>query len=131
MRQHHRFQPSIGMVGPAVVAAGEFVRVAFLGRDHHCAAVGALVVDHAHRGVLVRREKRGQPAETVLERHARIDAEPVGHRAIAGPELDVLLGRAFESDLDGALLLLVSDAGAYIAGTTVVVDGGQMVALRA
>jgi NAD(P)-dependent dehydrogenase (short-subunit alcohol dehydrogenase family) len=28
------------------------------------------------------------------------------------------------------LLLLVSDAGRYIAGTTIVVDGGQMVALR-
>lgn len=35
-----------------------------------------------------------------------------------------------ESDLDGALLLLVSDAGRFIAGTTLVVDGGQMVALR-
>jgi NAD(P)-dependent dehydrogenase (short-subunit alcohol dehydrogenase family) len=35
-----------------------------------------------------------------------------------------------ERDLDGALLLLVSDAGRFIAGTTIVVDGGQMVALR-
>ena len=35
-----------------------------------------------------------------------------------------------ERDLDGALLLLVSDAGRYIAGATIVVDGGQMVALR-
>ena len=35
-----------------------------------------------------------------------------------------------ERDLDGALLLLVSDAGRFIAGTTVVVDGGQTVALR-
>jgi NAD(P)-dependent dehydrogenase (short-subunit alcohol dehydrogenase family) len=35
-----------------------------------------------------------------------------------------------ECDLDGALLLLVSDAGRYIAGATIVVDGGQMVALR-
>jgi NAD(P)-dependent dehydrogenase (short-subunit alcohol dehydrogenase family) len=33
-------------------------------------------------------------------------------------------------DLDGALLLLVSDAGRFIAGATIVVDGGQMVALR-
>jgi 3-oxoacyl-[acyl-carrier protein] reductase len=35
-----------------------------------------------------------------------------------------------DGDLDGALLLLVSDAGSYIAGATIVVDGGQMVALR-
>ena len=35
-----------------------------------------------------------------------------------------------ERDLDGALLLLVSAAGSYMAGTTVVVDGGHMLALR-
>ena len=35
-----------------------------------------------------------------------------------------------DGDLDGALLLLVSDAGGYMAGATFVVDGGQMVALR-
>jgi 3-oxoacyl-[acyl-carrier protein] reductase len=35
-----------------------------------------------------------------------------------------------DGDLDGVLLLLASDAGKYIAGTTIVVDGGQMVALR-
>ena len=29
------------------------------------------------------------------------------------------------ADLDGALLLLASDAGAYITGTTIVVDGGH------
>ena len=35
-----------------------------------------------------------------------------------------------ERDLDGALLLLVADAGRFITGATIVVDGGQMVALR-
>ena len=35
-----------------------------------------------------------------------------------------------EGDLDGALLLLASDAGNYIAGATIVIDGGQLVALR-
>jgi 3-oxoacyl-[acyl-carrier protein] reductase len=44
---------------------------------------------------------------------------------------DIPVGRfGQDGDLDGALLLLASDAGAFIAGTTVVVDGGQMVALR-
>jgi 3-oxoacyl-[acyl-carrier protein] reductase len=51
----------------------------------------------------------------------------------AGAKLtrDIPVGRfGQDGDLDGTLLLLVSDAGGYIAGTTIVVDGGQMVALR-
>ena len=35
-----------------------------------------------------------------------------------------------ERDLDGALLLLVSDAGRFVTGATIVADGGQSVALR-
>jgi 3-oxoacyl-[acyl-carrier protein] reductase len=44
---------------------------------------------------------------------------------------DIPAGRFGEArDLDGALLLLASDAGRFIAGETIVVDGGQVVAVR-
>jgi 3-oxoacyl-[acyl-carrier protein] reductase len=44
---------------------------------------------------------------------------------------DVPMGRFGNAgDLDGALLLLVSDAGAYMTGATVVVDGGQVVQIK-
>ena len=35
-----------------------------------------------------------------------------------------------ERDLDGPLLLLVSDAGRFVTGATIVADGGQVVAIR-
>jgi 3-oxoacyl-[acyl-carrier protein] reductase len=42
---------------------------------------------------------------------------------------DIPLGRfGEERDLDGVLLLLASDAGRYITGTTIIVDGGQLTA---
>jgi 3-oxoacyl-[acyl-carrier protein] reductase len=44
---------------------------------------------------------------------------------------EIPLGRfGEERDLAGTLLLLVSDAGRYMTGTTIVVDGGQLIALR-
>jgi NAD(P)-dependent dehydrogenase (short-subunit alcohol dehydrogenase family) len=44
---------------------------------------------------------------------------------------DIPMGRFGKTgDLDGALLLLVSDAGSYIAGATIVVDGGQVVQIK-
>jgi 3-oxoacyl-[acyl-carrier protein] reductase len=44
---------------------------------------------------------------------------------------DIPMGRFGNAgDLDGALLLLVSDAGAYMTGATILVDGGQVVALK-
>jgi 3-oxoacyl-[acyl-carrier protein] reductase len=45
---------------------------------------------------------------------------------------EIPIGRFGEArDLDGPLLLLVSDAGRYVTGATIVADGGQVVALRA
>jgi len=44
---------------------------------------------------------------------------------------EIPLGRfGEERDLDGVLLLLASDAGRFMTGATVVVDGGQLVAVR-
>jgi 3-oxoacyl-[acyl-carrier protein] reductase len=44
---------------------------------------------------------------------------------------EIPIGRFGEArDLDGPLLLLVSDAGRFVTGATLVADGGQMVALR-
>src|SRR5262245_13715024 len=44
---------------------------------------------------------------------------------------DIPVGRFGEArDLDGALLLLASDAGRFITGQTIVVDGGQVVTVR-
>ena len=44
---------------------------------------------------------------------------------------EVPMGRFGKAgELDGALLLLVSDAGGYMAGTTIVVDGGQVVQIK-
>jgi NAD(P)-dependent dehydrogenase (short-subunit alcohol dehydrogenase family) len=44
---------------------------------------------------------------------------------------DIPMGRfGTAGELDGALLLLASHAGAYITGTTIVVDGGQVVQIK-
>jgi 3-oxoacyl-[acyl-carrier protein] reductase len=60
-----------------------------------------------------------------------INRDYLTSEAGAGIKREIPVGRfGEERDLDGALLLLASDAGRFIAGTTIVVDGGQMVALR-
>jgi 3-oxoacyl-[acyl-carrier protein] reductase len=49
----------------------------------------------------------------------------------AAMKRQIPMGRFGETrDLDGPLLLLVSDAGRYMTGATIVADGGQVVALR-
>jgi 3-oxoacyl-[acyl-carrier protein] reductase len=60
-----------------------------------------------------------------------INREYLTSEAGAAITREIPVGRfGEERDLDGALLLLASDAGRFIVGTTIVVDGGQMVALR-
>ena len=60
-----------------------------------------------------------------------LNREYLASEAGAAIKREIPVGRfGEERDLDGALLLLVSDAGRFIAGATIVVDGRQMVALR-
>jgi 3-oxoacyl-[acyl-carrier protein] reductase len=48
----------------------------------------------------------------------------------AGMTRHIPIGRfGEEHDLDGAFLLLASDAGRFMAGSTIVVDGGQVLAI--
>lgn len=84
----------------------------------------ALGLELAFKGVRV---NAIAPGWFVTEMNRDYLASPEG-RALTR---DIPVGRfGRDGDLDGALLLLVSDAGSYIAGATIVVDGGQMVALR-
>ena len=57
----------------------------------------------------------------------------INREYLAGrPEMtrNIPVGRLGETrDLDGALLLLASDAGRFMAGSTIVVDGGQLLAI--
>jgi NAD(P)-dependent dehydrogenase (short-subunit alcohol dehydrogenase family) len=84
----------------------------------------ALAIELSYRGVRV---NAIAPGFVVTELNREFLESPEGAKMTR----DIPAGRFGEArDLDGALLLLASDAGRYIAGATVVVDGGQMVGLR-
>ena len=82
---------------------------------------GALALELAFKGVRV---NAIAPGFVVTE---------INHDYLAGrPDMtrNIPVGRLGETrDLDGALLLLASDAGRFMAGTTVTVDGGQILAI--
>jgi 3-oxoacyl-[acyl-carrier protein] reductase len=82
----------------------------------------ALAVELTRRGVRV---NAIAPGFIVTELNSE-------YLALKGAEMTrhIPAGRLGEArDLDGALLLLASDAGRFMAGSTVVVDGGQLLAL--
>jgi 3-oxoacyl-[acyl-carrier protein] reductase len=84
----------------------------------------ALALEWAFKGVRV---NAIAPGWFVTE----INDEYLNSEAGVAIKRDVPMGRFGNAgDLDGALLLLVSNAGAYMTGATVVVDGGQVVQIK-
>jgi 3-oxoacyl-[acyl-carrier protein] reductase len=84
----------------------------------------ALAIELAFKGVRV---NAIAPGWFVTEMNDDYLASEAG----AAIKREIPMGRfGNEGDLDGALLLLTSDAGAYITGATVVVDGGQVVQIK-
>jgi 3-oxoacyl-[acyl-carrier protein] reductase len=84
----------------------------------------ALAVELAFKGVRV---NAIAPGWFVTEMNDDYLASEAG----AAIKREIPMGRFGNAgDLDGALLLLASDAGSYITGATIVVDGGQVVAIR-
>jgi len=105
------FGVSKGVVGYAVAKAG----VVQLTK--------ALALELAFKGIRV---NAIAPGYILTEINRDYLESPQG----AGMTRDIPAGRfGEERDLDGALLLLASDAGRFMAGVTLVVDGGQMLAL--
>jgi 3-oxoacyl-[acyl-carrier protein] reductase len=84
----------------------------------------ALAVELAFKGVRV---NAIAPGWFVTEMNDDYLASEAG----AAIKREIPMGRFGNAgDLDGALLLLASDAGSYMTGATIVVDGGQVVAIR-
>jgi len=84
----------------------------------------ALSLELAFRGVRVNAIAPGWFVTEINEDYLNSDAG-------AAIKREVPMGRfGTDGDLDGALLLLASDAGSYITGQTLVVDGGQVVQIK-
>lgn len=84
----------------------------------------ALAVELAFKGVRVNAIAPGWFVTEINDKYLESEAGIALKREIP-------MGRFGNTgDLDGALLLLVSDAGAYMAGSTIVVDGGQSVQIK-
>ncbi|HET7803765.1 MAG TPA: glucose 1-dehydrogenase [Pseudolabrys sp.] len=84
----------------------------------------ALAVELAFKGVRV---NAIAPGWFVTE----MNDDYLSGEAGAAIKREIPMGRFGNAgDLDGALLLLVSDAGSYITGATIVVDGGQVVQIK-
>jgi len=84
----------------------------------------ALAVELAFKGVRVNAIAPGWFVTEINDKYLMSEAGEALKR-------DIPMGRFGNTgDLDGAMLLLVSGAGSYITGSTVVVDGGQVVQIK-
>jgi 3-oxoacyl-[acyl-carrier protein] reductase len=84
----------------------------------------ALAVELAFKGVRVNAIAPGWFVTEINDKYLMSEAG-------AALKRDIPMGRfGKEGDLDGALLLLASDAGSYMTGATIVVDGGQVVQIK-
>jgi 3-oxoacyl-[acyl-carrier protein] reductase len=84
----------------------------------------ALAVELAFKGVRVNAIAPGWFVTEINDAYLTSEAG-------AALKREIPMGRfGKEGDLDGALLLLASDAGSYITGATLVVDGGQVVQIK-
>ncbi len=84
----------------------------------------ALAVELAFKGVRV---NAIAPGWFVTEMNDDYLASEAGDKI----KREIPMGRfGKEGELNGALLLLVSDAGSYITGATIVVDGGQVIQIK-
>ena len=86
-----------------------------------CSSPKALAIELAFKGVRVNAIAPGFIVTEINEDY--LNGRPEMTRNIP-------VGRLGETrDLDGALLLLASDAGRFMAGSTIVVDGGQVLTI--
>jgi NAD(P)-dependent dehydrogenase (short-subunit alcohol dehydrogenase family) len=84
----------------------------------------ALAVELAFKGVRVNAIAPGWFVTEMNDDYLMSDAG-------AALKREIPMGRFGNlGELDGALLLLASNAGSYITGTTIVVDGGQVVQIK-
>ncbi|HXX26637.1 MAG TPA: glucose 1-dehydrogenase [Pseudolabrys sp.] len=84
----------------------------------------ALAVELAFKGVRV---NAIAPGWFVTEMNDDYLASEAGDKI----KREIPMGRfGKEGELNGALLLLASDAGSYITGATIVVDGGQVIQIK-
>jgi 3-oxoacyl-[acyl-carrier protein] reductase len=84
----------------------------------------ALAVELAFKGVRVNAIAPGWFVTEINDKYLMSEAGEALKR-------DIPMGRfGKEGDLAGALLLLASDAGSYMTGATIVVDGGQVVQIK-